>query len=70
MQGLELLVGPCGRHVVGQGRVAERAGVVDERAPVELGQEASQEVEVLLGGLDDELDVRKRKGEVVLGAVA
>jgi len=70
MQSLEHLVAPLGRHRVRQRRVAERARSVDERGPVELGEEAAQEVEVLVRGADDELDLGEDEREVVLCAVA
>lgn len=66
----QLLIRPLLRHLVRQARVSQTPGGVNERSPVELGQEAAKEVEVGLGGADDQLDFGEREREVVLVAVA
>jgi hypothetical protein len=70
VQCTQLLVAPLGRHLIRERLVAERARRVDKRAPVELGEETTEKVEVLLRGADDDLDFGELEREVVLGAVA
>lgn len=47
-----------------------RTSRVDEGSPIEFGQETAQKVEVGGCGTDDELDIGKGEGEVVLCAIS